>query len=152
MKGLSKSSTTPSRDPSGHFVSAVTPAPPIPDTIPSHQTTMSSPSLKEFSELCASVTSLTEIMKEMALRIMPSPASSAPAPAITPVVPSIEFMPPMSLTNVNSASPLHSLHSHFPNIEAVVIMAIITQEFKAANLHKLDPTNHDKEMGSDKPV
>ncbi|KAG6843829.1 hypothetical protein H0H87_012783 [Tephrocybe sp. NHM501043] len=146
MKGSSKFLTTLSRDPSGCFVSAVTPAPPIPDTIPSHQTTMSSPSLEEFSELCASVISLTEIMKEMALRIVPSPAPSAPSPAITPVVPSIEFVPPMSLTNVNSASPPHSLCSCFPDIEAVVIVAIITHKFKAANLHKLDPTNHNKEM------
>ncbi|KAG6843274.1 hypothetical protein H0H87_006327, partial [Tephrocybe sp. NHM501043] len=107
---------------------------------------MSSPSLKEFSELRASVMSLTEIMKEMALRIAPSPAPSALSPVITPVVPSVEFMPPMSLTNVNGASPLHSLHSCFPDIEAVVIVAIITHEFKAADLHKLDPTNCDKEM------
>ncbi|KAG6825530.1 hypothetical protein H0H87_009318 [Tephrocybe sp. NHM501043] len=29
---------------------------------------------------------------------------------------------------------------------AAVIVAIITHKFKAADLHKLDPTNHDKEM------
>ncbi|KAG6843358.1 hypothetical protein H0H87_005488, partial [Tephrocybe sp. NHM501043] len=144
MKGSSKSSTTPSRDPSGCFVSAVTPAPPIPDTIPSHQMTMSSPSLKEFSELRASVTSLTEIMKEMALRIVPSPTPSAPSPAITPVVPSIEFMPPVSLTNVNGASPPHSLCFRFPNIEVAVIVAIITHKFKAADLHNWTQPNMTK--------
>ncbi|KAG6815829.1 hypothetical protein H0H87_010954 [Tephrocybe sp. NHM501043] len=94
---------------------------------------MSSPSLKEFSELRASVTSLTEIMKKMALRIAPSPVPSTPSPVITPVV------PPVSLTNAHSAS-LHSLRSYFPDIEAVVIVASITHEFKATYLHKLDPT------------
>ncbi|KAG6842989.1 hypothetical protein H0H87_008780 [Tephrocybe sp. NHM501043] len=61
----------------------------------------------------------------------------------------LEFVPPITAIPSNGASSIGppSLHSHFPNVKAAVIMAIIIHEFKAADLHKLDPTNCNKDCG-----
>ncbi|KNZ71541.1 hypothetical protein J132_08633 [Termitomyces sp. J132] len=61
---------------------------------------------------------------------------------------SAEFIPPISAVAANSTSIVTptSLRTRFPDIEAAVITAIIMHEFKAADLHKLDPTNRDKEV------
>ncbi|KAG6823342.1 hypothetical protein H0H87_001313 [Tephrocybe sp. NHM501043] len=82
----------------------------------------------------------------MAVKIMPSPASSALSLVVAPVVPPVKYVLPTSLKNAKGASPPHSLCFCFPDIEAAIIVAIIIHEFKAANLHKLDPTNCNKGM------
>ncbi|KAG6806096.1 hypothetical protein H0H87_003165, partial [Tephrocybe sp. NHM501043] len=104
---------------------------------------MSTPSAEEFSELRLSVAALTDIVKEMSLRTASAAAPPAPSPVNLPA--SSEFVPPISLTSTNGASLPPSLHSCFPDIKAAVITAIIMHKFKAADLHKLDPTNCDKE-------
>ncbi|KAG6842975.1 hypothetical protein H0H87_008875, partial [Tephrocybe sp. NHM501043] len=104
---------------------------------------MSTPSAEEFSELQLSVAALTDIVKEMSSRTTSAAAPPTPSPINLPA--SLEFVPPISLTSTNGASLSPSLCSCFPNIEAAVITAIIMHKFKAVDLHKLDPTNHDKE-------
>ncbi|KAG5720962.1 hypothetical protein E4T56_gene413 [Termitomyces sp. T112] len=57
------------------------------------------------------------------------------------------FVAPITAVGVNGASiatPL-SLCTHFPNVDTSVLIAIITHKFKAADLHKLNPTNCNKE-------
>ncbi|KNZ80915.1 hypothetical protein J132_03615 [Termitomyces sp. J132] len=68
------------------------------------------------------------------------------ATPMLPIAPSMEFIPLIPAGAANSTSPASiSLCTWFPDIEVVVIMAIIMHEFQAANLHKLDPTNHNKD-------
>ncbi|KAG6855326.1 hypothetical protein H0H87_004919, partial [Tephrocybe sp. NHM501043] len=105
--------------------------------------TMSTLSAVEFSELQSSVAALTDIIKEMSSRTASAATPPAPSPVNLPA--SSEFVPPISLTSTNGASLPPSLCSRFPDIKAAVITEIIIHKFKAADLHKLDPTNHDKE-------
>ncbi|KAG5725572.1 hypothetical protein E4T56_gene9085 [Termitomyces sp. T112] len=76
----------------------------------------------------------------------PPPFITAPTPA--PALPRPAFVPPIPGAGLNSASSTASLSlcTHFPNVNSVVIMAIISHEFKATDLHKLNPTNCDKEV------
>ncbi|KAG5734538.1 Integrase/recombinase xerD like protein [Termitomyces sp. T112] len=78
-------------------------------------------------------------------RLHASPAAS-PSLAAAPSEAST-FVPPIPGTGINGASSAASLslHTHFPDVDMAVIVAIITHEFKASDLHKLDPTNWDKE-------
>ncbi|KAG6859842.1 hypothetical protein C0995_003080 [Termitomyces sp. Mi166 len=57
------------------------------------------------------------------------------------------FIPPITAVEVNGASfaASLSLQFHFPNVNMAVLSAIITHNFKAADLHKLDPTNCNQE-------
>ncbi|KAG6870805.1 hypothetical protein C0995_010522, partial [Termitomyces sp. Mi166 len=90
-------------------------------------------------------------MKELLAKATTPPAtlSAAPSsliPASAATVPQAggEFVPLISGIGINgmssSTAPL-SLHTHFPNVNMAVITAIITHEFKAADLHKLNLTN-----------
>ncbi|KAH0589537.1 hypothetical protein H2248_005274 [Termitomyces sp. 'cryptogamus'] len=77
----------------------------------------------------------------------PSPTTPAAATAAAAQQAST-FVPPIAGVGANGAStftPPLSLRSRFPDVKAAVIVAIITHEFKAADLHKLDPMNRDKE-------
>ncbi|KAG5351456.1 hypothetical protein C0989_006417 [Termitomyces sp. Mn162] len=57
------------------------------------------------------------------------------------------FVPPIAAVGINGASlttPLF-LRMHFPDANSAVLATIITHDFKAADLHKLDSTNQDQE-------
>ncbi|KAH0579953.1 hypothetical protein H2248_002773 [Termitomyces sp. 'cryptogamus'] len=88
-------------------------------------------SCKEFSTLHDSHGKLSSLMKNLLKRLNGSPAATTPSLIPATMVPQTggEFVPPISGTGIN-----------------VVIMAIITHKFKATDLHKLDPTNCNKEM------
>ncbi|KAG6885187.1 hypothetical protein C0993_004971 [Termitomyces sp. T159_Od127] len=73
--------------------------------------------------------------------------STAPDPQTLAPAAASESVPPIAAVGVNGASfaaPL-SLCTHFPDVDTSVLASIITHEFKAADLHKLNPTNRDKE-------
>ena len=101
------------------------------------------------------------MLLQMVLRVGASlplaPAPPAPAPpalmalALVPQVfaapkaaqlPALSFVPPAS-ANL-AAGALSSLLSCFPMVEAAIIMAIITHEFCAIDLYKLDPQYRNK--------
>ncbi|KAG5324177.1 hypothetical protein C0989_011878 [Termitomyces sp. Mn162] len=114
-----------------------------PDPTPS----MNSPpavTANAFNLLSESVTDLTNLVKDLALRMNAN--SSAVDPTLA--TPTTKFMAPITtvLTNGMSVTTPTSLCACFPDVEAVVITAIIAHEFKAANLHKLNPTNRDREV------
>ncbi|KAG6859875.1 hypothetical protein C0995_002601 [Termitomyces sp. Mi166 len=92
-----------------------------PPSAPSPATAMSSDttiSVEEFTALCKLNQQLHSMMR-------------------TPV--------PGAESNGTSSASIF-LCTQFPDVNVVVIMAIIMHEFKAMDLHKLNPTNCDKEM------
>ncbi|KAH0585101.1 hypothetical protein J132_10204 [Termitomyces sp. J132] len=101
--------------------------------------------LEELSMLRKSQAELQSLMQDLMSRLHASPAASLP-PAAAPSEAST-FVPPIPSTGINGVSSAASLslHTHFPDVNTAVIVAIITHEFKASDLHKLDPTNWDKE-------
>ncbi|KAG5350025.1 hypothetical protein C0989_000602 [Termitomyces sp. Mn162] len=111
-------------------------------------------SAEDINVLCESQNQLTTRM-DMLLScfkaitaILPNPLPLA-ATLAPPGQQAATFVLPIPGIGVNGAStftPPLSLHSHFPNVDVVVIVAIITHDFKAADLHKLDPANHDREV------
>ncbi|KAG6900020.1 hypothetical protein C0995_004490 [Termitomyces sp. Mi166 len=70
------------------------------------------------------------------------------APLTVSALPANAFTPPAPGPVLNGASSTASitLHSRFSNVNTAIIVAIISHEFKAADLHKLNPSNCDKEM------
>ncbi|KAG5347504.1 hypothetical protein C0989_011809 [Termitomyces sp. Mn162] len=81
-----------------------------------------------------------------------SPSTAAPpAPTLPSAAPPLQgssFVPPIAGIGVNgaySSTASLSLRTRFPDVDAAVIGAIISHDFKAADLHKLDPVNRDKE-------
>ncbi|KAG6860705.1 hypothetical protein C0995_008290 [Termitomyces sp. Mi166 len=74
----------------------------------------------------------------MALWLQPPPSM------FVPPIPGAGTPVPGAGSNGTSSASL-SLHTQFPNVNVVVTTAIITHKFKAADLHKLNLTNHDKE-------
>ncbi|KAG6895767.1 hypothetical protein C0993_009204 [Termitomyces sp. T159_Od127] len=80
--------------------------------------------------------------------LLPNP--SAPTATIPmPDQQTTAFVPPIPGIGINGAStftPLLSLRSRFPDVDLAVIAAIITHDFKAADLHKLNPMNCDREV------
>ncbi|KAG5349979.1 hypothetical protein C0989_000929 [Termitomyces sp. Mn162] len=123
----------------GRFAGA-SPSPPV-DTMPPVDASIS----EELSTLRESQAELRSLMQDLMSRLHASPAASPP-PAAAPSEAST-FVPPIPGAGINGASSAASLslHTHFPDVDTVVIVAIITHEFKASDLHKLDPTNRDKE-------
>lgn len=102
-------------------------------------------SLNVFNALSASVGTLTEMMSEISARLAPTTnATASAAPVVTPATEFIPPVPSVLVTNGASLAPV-SLRARFPDVEAAVLVSIITHEFRAANLHKLDPTNRDKD-------
>lgn len=94
------------------------------------------------------MTDLSNLVKDMALRMSQPTNTSTPVPvALPPALPS-EYVPLITVAAANGMSIIvsTSLHACFPNIEVAVITAIITHKFKAANFHKLNLMNHDKEV------
>ncbi|KAG6902173.1 hypothetical protein C0995_003455 [Termitomyces sp. Mi166 len=82
---------------------------------------------------------------------LPLPASAPPAPGApaTPAQPANTFVPPISEAEINGMFPTTvplSLRTQFPDVDTGVITAIIAHDFKVVDLHKLDPTNCNKEM------
>ncbi|KAG6874595.1 hypothetical protein C0992_007381 [Termitomyces sp. T32_za158] len=87
------------------------------------------------SQLLAKVDALPALAPAPALLTLPVPQASGP------------FVPPIATIGLNGASfaaPL-SLCTRFPDVDTLALAAIITHEFKAADLHKLDLMNRDKE-------
>ncbi|KAG5721617.1 hypothetical protein E4T56_gene13137 [Termitomyces sp. T112] len=91
-------------------------------------------------------------MTQLLAKVNAQPPSSAfttlPVPQPGPLQTEGIFVPPIAapgITGTSSAAPL-SLQSCFPDVKAAVLAAIITHELKAVDLHKLNPTNCDKEM------
>ncbi|ETW80873.1 hypothetical protein HETIRDRAFT_319169 [Heterobasidion irregulare TC 32-1] len=116
----------------------------------------------QFHGLATEVSSLTTGMANLQLLLqtalqaaanLPPEAAAAPAPAPAPsaVAPTAAdvlsshvpgFVPPASTNPAAGASP--SLLSQFPLVEAAVITAIVTHEFRSSDLYKLDPQYRDK--------
>ncbi|KAG6859682.1 hypothetical protein C0995_005745 [Termitomyces sp. Mi166 len=120
-------------------------------------------SVEEFTALHESNQQLHSMMSELfaTFSSILSTGTASPAiqmpPATTPntgLQPSSSmFVPPIpgagtpvpgAGSNGTSSASL-SLHTQFSDVNMAVITAIIMHKFKAADLHKLDPTNHDKE-------
>ncbi|KAG6864171.1 hypothetical protein C0993_009290 [Termitomyces sp. T159_Od127] len=107
---------------------------------------------EEMSTLCESQSELRSMMQDLMARFNastasnPLPPSSSPLPSTT-VAHGATFVPPVAGPGLNGASSAASLslRSRFPDVKTAAIAAIITHEFKAADLHKLDPSNRDKE-------
>ncbi|KNZ74316.1 hypothetical protein J132_07368 [Termitomyces sp. J132] len=81
-------------------------------------------------------------------RSSPVPSASAiPAPSNSaPTAPIGAFVPPVAglgVTGTSSTASL-SLHTRLPEVDSAVRGAIISHDFKAVDLHKLDPTQRDK--------
>ncbi|KAG5721777.1 hypothetical protein E4T56_gene8156 [Termitomyces sp. T112] len=107
----------------------------------------------ELGMLCESQNQLSTRMEQLLSRFesltmhLPLPTTPAAATAAAAQQASA-FMPLIARVGANGVStftPPLSLQSHFPDVEAAVIAAIITHKFKVADLHKLDPTNRNKE-------
>ncbi|KAG5350286.1 hypothetical protein C0989_011735, partial [Termitomyces sp. Mn162] len=111
-------------------------------------------SAEEFSALRDSNRELQAMMQEILGRLpqVNSPSTAAPpAPTLPSAAPPLQgssFVPPIAGIGVNgaySSTASLSLRTRFPDVDAAVIGAIISHDFKAADLHKLDPVNRDKE-------
>ena len=111
-------------------------------------------SVKEVAEIRSSHVQLqaliTQLIAKVDAQLEPQPVPSFPHSTAFPAGPTMAagaFVPPIAVVGVNGTSfttPL-SLCTWFPNVNSSVLAAIIMHEFKAADLHKLDPTNHNKE-------
>ncbi|KAG6894682.1 hypothetical protein C0993_011003, partial [Termitomyces sp. T159_Od127] len=142
----------PLRAPDGRFTRATPPPPTLPQTTMSTEAAVS---VEDFATLRKSHAQLHTMMSELLTTI--SSMSNAATPSHTPAAPQhtvpvsppqtiSPFVPPIPGTRTNGASSASlSLCTQFPDVDAAVITAIITHEFKAADLHKLDLTNRDKE-------
>lgn len=135
----------PLRDVHGHFVKATQPTrDPSPELDLAPETDLnpltpvinmsraSSPSPSRIDQLTLDVAALTALVRST----LP-PAILTPPPPVG-IVPA--FIPPLG---PNGASP--SIRSLFPDVEAATITAIITHEFRANELFKLDSRYRDKE-------
>ncbi|KAG5335384.1 hypothetical protein C0989_001292, partial [Termitomyces sp. Mn162] len=106
-------------------------------------------SQEAFDALQSSHTELHPMLRDLLMRV-PLPAASplASHATNTTAAGASAFVPPIPDAGVNGTStftaPL-SLRTRFPDIEVAVIGALISHEFKVADLHKLDPTNRNKE-------
>ncbi|KAG5348709.1 hypothetical protein C0989_008828 [Termitomyces sp. Mn162] len=87
-------------------------------------------------------------MAQLLDRVSPPAPSSLPNLLISAAtLPLGPFILPIAAVGINGASstaPL-SLRMHFPDADSAVLVAIIIHDSKAADLHKLDPTNQDQE-------
>lgn len=140
----------PPRAPDGRFTSSN----PRPMTPPPASPEPTSLSAEEVAEIWNSHVQLQALLSQLIARVdaqVPSLATSAPPPPPTPQPTPTQavgnFVPPITAPSINGTSPAAplSLRSWFPDVEAAVLAVIITHDFKAADLHKLDPTNQDKE-------
>lgn len=100
---------------------------------------------KEVAEIRSSHTQLQALLTQLIARVdaqAPAPHALAPTTQVAS-----SFVPPVIAPGVigTSFTAPPSLRSRFPDIDATVLAAIVSHEFKAADLHKLDPTNRDKE-------
>ncbi|KAG5351645.1 hypothetical protein C0989_005417, partial [Termitomyces sp. Mn162] len=94
-------------------------------------------------------------LKNLMAQLLDRVSSPAPSPLPNLLIPATgmatlppgPFFPLIAAVGINGASsttPL-SLRTCFPDANSAVLVAIITHDFKAADLHKLDPTNWDQE-------
>ncbi|KAG5331578.1 hypothetical protein C0989_007942 [Termitomyces sp. Mn162] len=78
------------------------------------------------------------------------PAPPQPTVAATALAqPASAFVLPIMGAGIHGASPSPvslSLPTQFLNVNVAVIMAIIMHDFRVADLHKLDPSNYNKEI------
>ena len=111
-------------------------------------------SVKEVAEIRSSHVQLqaliTQLIAKVDAQLEPQPVPSFPHSTAFPAGPTMAagaFVPPIAVVGVNGtsfAAPL-SLRTRFPDVDTAVLGAIITHKFKAADLHKLDPTNRDRD-------
>ncbi|KAG6882465.1 hypothetical protein C0992_011611, partial [Termitomyces sp. T32_za158] len=110
-------------------------------------------SSKEVSVLRESNRELQAMMQEILGRLpqagllaaSPSAETATPSPASQQQSP---FVPPIAGIGVNgaySSAAFLSLCTRFPDVDMAVIGAIISHDFKAIDLHKLDLMSCDKE-------
>ncbi|KAG6898154.1 hypothetical protein C0993_007053 [Termitomyces sp. T159_Od127] len=118
----------------------MTPPPALPET--------ATLSAEEVAEIRNSHTQLKNMMS-LLLEWIGSQATPAPIPSLPTTAikqnPQLAppFVPPIAALGVNgvlSAIPL-SLCTRFPDADLAILAVIITHNFKAADLHRLDPTN-----------
>ena len=107
-------------------------------------------STKEVAEIRNSHAQLMNLMTQLLEQVGSQSAAPTSAPALAPPSSTSQagpFVPPIAAIGLNGASSKvpPSLRTRFPDVDAAVLVAIITHEFKAADLHKLDPTNRDRE-------
>ncbi|KAG6867237.1 hypothetical protein C0993_005336, partial [Termitomyces sp. T159_Od127] len=120
-----------------------------PDTI---MTSTDTSVTDKLTTLCDSHAELRAMMQDLLARFNSTPTASTslftttPMPA--PTLPGPTFVPPIPGVGLNGASSAAflSLRTHFPDVDSAVIVAIISHEFKAMDLHKLDPTNCDRDV------
>ncbi|KAG5350190.1 hypothetical protein C0989_012323 [Termitomyces sp. Mn162] len=96
-------------------------------------------SVNAFNSLSVSMSDLTNLVKDMALRMGPAMSAPTPSPAAPLTTMPAEFVPPIMAAAANSTSLTAptSLHACFPNVEAAVIMAIIMHKFKVTDCQVL---------------
>ena len=100
-------------------------------------------SAEEVAEIQNSHAQLQALITQLIAKVDAQPEPASTAAGQSPGA----FVPPIAAVGVNGASfvaPL-SLCTRFPDVDTSVLAAIITHKFKAADLHKLDPTNRDRE-------
>ncbi|KAG6893381.1 hypothetical protein C0992_010225 [Termitomyces sp. T32_za158] len=101
----------------------------------------------ELTTLRESHAELRSMMQDLLVRLnTPNAATPASAP-LAAAPPGSAFVPPIPGPGLNGASSAASLslRSRFPDVDTAVIAAIISHEFRATDLHKLDPSNRDRE-------
>ncbi|KAG5729754.1 hypothetical protein E4T56_gene951 [Termitomyces sp. T112] len=105
-------------------------------------------SQEAFDALQSSHTELHPMLRDLMRVPLPAASPLASHAADPAAAGASAFVPPIPGAGVNGTStftaPL-SLRTRFPDIEVAVIGALISHEFKVADLHKLDPTNRNKE-------
>ncbi|KAG5337252.1 hypothetical protein C0989_010085 [Termitomyces sp. Mn162] len=139
-----RNASQPPRAPDGHFTrtSSRIMTPPPASSEPASLTT------EEVAEIRNSHTQIIVLMNQLLEKNGSQPsfpashaASSAAGQTAASFVPTIMAV---GTYGASSAIPL-PLHSRFPDADTSVLVVIITHNFKAADLHKLDPTNRDRE-------
>lgn len=103
-------------------------------------------SIDTFNVLSASVSDLGSLVKMMLQKMDVSKGTAAPTTVLAAHIP--EFVPPITAVTANGMSIIAptSICAYFPDIEAAVIVAIVTHDFKASDLHKLNPENCNREV------
>ncbi|KAG5724415.1 hypothetical protein E4T56_gene15995 [Termitomyces sp. T112] len=103
-------------------------------------------SVNAFNSLSVSMSDLTNLVKDMALRMGPATSAPTPSPAAPLTTMPAEFVPPIMAAAANSTSLTAptSLHACFPNVEAAVIMAIIMHKFKTGTWEGLGTVSRER--------
>ncbi|KAF9005387.1 hypothetical protein BDZ89DRAFT_1080041 [Hymenopellis radicata] len=104
---------------------------------------MSGPSMDDFNALKSSVDTLIASLLQQQQSGQQQQQQQQQQPAATQSSNPL-FISPLTANPAAGTSPSPSLLSCFPEVEAAVITAIITHEFRASDLYKLDSRYRDK--------